>query len=134
MAEEGILVDPSAVLRHSYTYGHGLRAATQLLSQNPRPTAIFAGSDITAMGVIEAARQAGIHVPTQLSVVGFDDTLLASAAAPPLTTIHQPIADIGRQAVATLIRMARGEVLATKRIEMATSLVVRESTAVVPLP
>ncbi|GAA1002055.1 LacI family DNA-binding transcriptional regulator [Subtercola frigoramans] len=133
MAEEGIVVDVRSVLKHSYTYAHGLQAATQLLSQSPRPTAIFAGSDITAMGVIEAARQAGIHVPTQLSVVGFDDTVLAAASSPPLTTVHQPIADIGRQAVSTLFRLAGGESLATKRIEMATSLVIRESTAAVPL-
>lgn len=129
MAEAGIRVDIDAVPRHSYTFEHGLEAATTLLTGRTPPTAIFAGSDSTAMGVLEAARRLGIGVPEELSVVGFDDTILARSATPPLTTVHQPIADIGRTAVSTIIRLAGGETLATKRVEMATHLVVRSSTA-----
>jgi LacI family transcriptional regulator len=132
MSEAGIIVDSSAVLREAYTFEHGLRAGTELLKQRSRPTAIFAGSDISAMGVLEAARQLGIAVPAQLSVVGFDDTVLASTSTPPLTTVHQPIADIGRLAVSTVLRLARGENLSTKRVELATDLVIRDSTAPVP--
>jgi len=68
-------------------------------------------------------------VPGQLSVVGFDDTIVARTSTPPLTTVHQPIADIGRAAVSTLLRLSNGENLATKRVELSTHLVVRSSTA-----
>jgi LacI family transcriptional regulator len=129
MAEAGVSVDATTVARHSYTFAHGLAAATEILAAADRPTAIFAGSDVSAMGVLEAARRAGLSVPDDLSVVGFDDTYVAAITTPPLTTVHQPIADIGRAALSTLIRLARGESLVTKRIELATQLVVRSSTA-----
>lgn len=129
MTEWGLPADVSAVPRHSYTFEHGLRAATDLLAGPDRPTAIFAGSDASATGVLEAARRLGLGVPSDLSVVGFDDTLLAQMSAPPLTTVHQPIADIGRAAVSTVVRLARGDLLSTKRVEMSTHLVVRDSTA-----
>ncbi len=129
MAEAGLTADAGSVLRHSYTFEHGLRAATDLLTAARRPTAIFAGSDASATGVLEAARRLGLSVPDDLSVVGFDDTLLAQMSAPPLTTVHQPIADIGRAAVSTVVRLARGDLLSTKRVEMSTHLVVRDSTA-----
>lgn len=128
MAEAGIVVDATAVPRHSYTYEHGLEAATAILGSADRPTAIFAGSDLTAMGVLEAARRLGLRVPADLSVVGFDDTQVASIATPPLTTVHQPIADIGRTALVSVLRLARGETLVTKRVALSTELIVRSST------
>ncbi|GAA4906116.1 LacI family DNA-binding transcriptional regulator [Tessaracoccus lubricantis] len=128
MAEAGLEASLDAVPRGAYTFEHGLAAATQLLTLNERPTGIFAGSDTTAMGVIEAARRLGIEVPGQLSVVGFDDTLLARMSAPPLTTVHQPIADIAQTAIQTVLRLARGETLKTRRVELATHLVIRDST------
>lgn len=129
MTEAGLVADIEAVPKGSYTFRHGLEAATALLSHDAPPTAIFAGSDASATGVLEAARRLGLGIPADLSVVGFDDTLLAQTSAPPLTTVHQPIADIGRNAVSTIVRLARGEVLATKRVELSTHLVVRDSTA-----
>jgi LacI family transcriptional regulator len=129
MAEAGIRVDMEGVPRRAYSFDHGLQAATELLTSSNPPTAIFAGSDASAMGVLEAARRLGITVPDELSVVGFDDTVLARASAPPLTTVHQPIADIGRAAVRTVLRLSSGENLTTKRVELATHLTVRSSTA-----
>jgi len=129
MSEAGIRVDLDAVPRLAYTFEHGLDAGTIMLSSRNAPTAIFAGSDASAMGVLEAARRLGISVPEELSIVGFDDTILARSATPPLTTVHQPIADIGRTAVSTLLRLAGGETLITKRVELSTHLVVRSSTA-----
>ena len=131
-AESGLEADLSGVPRHSYTFEHGLAAARELLSGSERPTAIFAGSDTVAVGVLEAARRAGLVVPSNLSVVGFDDIPLAQTSGPPLTTVHQPIADIGRMAVSTVVRIARGQAMETKRIELSTHLVVRESTAPPP--
>ena len=132
MAEAGITVDVMAVPHGAYSFEQGLRAATELLSREDRPTAIFAGTDVSATGVLEAARRAGLSVPADLSVVGFDDTHIAAISTPPLTAVHQPIADIGRTALATLLRLARGEALVTKRIELSTELIVRASTAPPP--
>jgi len=132
LAESGLEADLSGIPRHSYTFEHGLAAAEQLLRDRKRPTAIFAGSDISAMGVLEAARRRGIAVPSELSVVGFDDTYLAHTSTPPLTTVHQPIADIGRTAVASMARLASGDPLAVKRVELSTHLVIRDSTAPAP--
>lgn len=129
MSAAGRRVNPEAVPRHSYSFEHGLQAAGELLDSANRPTAIFAGADITAMGVLEAARQRGLRVPDQLSVMGFDDTVLARSSSPNLTTVHQPIADIGSTAVNALLRLARGETFTTKRVELATHLVIRDSTA-----
>jgi len=129
MSEAGYRVDLDRIPRRAYSFEHGLEAATVLLRAPHRPTAIFAGSDVSAMGVLEAARRLGISVPDDLSVVGFDDTILARTATPPLTTVHQPIADIGRTAVSTLLRVSAGEPQATKRVELSTHLVVRASTA-----
>ncbi|MCS5713135.1 LacI family transcriptional regulator [Herbiconiux sp. CPCC 205716] len=129
MTDAGLPADLDAVLRHSYTFEHGRDAAERLLGAELPPTAIFAGSDISAMGVLEAARRCGLQVPRDLSVVGFDDTYLARTSTPPLTTVHQPIADIGRNAVSSVMRLAGGDPLPAKRIELATHLVVRDSTA-----
>jgi LacI family transcriptional regulator len=129
MTEAGLAADAAAVPREGYTFEHGLAAGTRMLSQHRPPTAIFAGSDISATGVLEAARRLGVRVPQELSVVGFDDTVLAAAASPPLTTVHQPIADIGRLAVATVMKLARGDTVPVKHVELGIRLVVRESTA-----
>ena len=126
-----VAYDPSLVLHGSFTFEHGLDAAMQFLSRRQRPTAIFAASDLAALGALEAARRLRISVPDQLSLVGFDNTGVAASSAPPLTTVHQPILQIGEAAVVTLIRLASGD-QAPKRIELATNLVVRASTAAVP--
>lgn len=128
MAEAGLPVDLEAIPRRGYTYDHGLEAATALLAGNRRPTAIFAGSDISAAGVLEAARRLKVLVPGDLSVVGFDNTYLAQTTTPPLTTVHQPIAEIGAAAVSSIVRLAQGEELPIRRVELATDLVVRAST------
>ncbi len=129
LSEVGVTADLAAVPRSAYTFEHGLRAALEILSSPDRPTAIFAGSDTIAMGVLEATRQLNLQVPQDLSVVGFDDTHLAHMSSPRLTSVHQPIANIGRTAVLTVVRLARGEPITTNRVELSTHLVVRDSTA-----
>lgn len=129
MAEAGLNVDATNVPRASYTFDHGLETAMAFFAKPDRPTAVFAGSDVSAMGVLEAARRSRLVVPEDVSVVGFDDTYIAAVATPPLTTVHQPIADIGRSALTTVLKLARGDALVTKRIEMATRLEVRGTTA-----
>jgi len=132
MAEAGLTADVSDLSPGGFTFEHGLEAATAMLTAPQPPTAIFVGSDASAMGVLEAARVLGLSVPADLSVVGFDDTILARSSNPQLTTVHQPIAAIGRTAVATIVRLSRGETAPTKRVELATHLVIRNSTAAPP--
>lgn len=90
---------------------------------------MFAGSDETAVGVIEAARARGVRIPEDLSLVGFDDTQVARYASPPLTTVRQPLRKMGRVALRTALRLAAGEQLDSHHVELATELVVRQSTA-----
>ncbi|MGW8767205.1 LacI family DNA-binding transcriptional regulator [Streptomyces sp. NPDC055815] len=109
----------------------GYARAMELLQAPERPTAIFAGSDLQALGVMEAARVCGLRVPEDLSVVGYDDVMIARWSSPPLTTIHQPLREMGEEAVQMLLRLRAGEPSVT-RMELATSLVVRKSTAPPP--
>lgn len=112
-----------------FTYQTGVLGAAALLDLAEPPTAVFAGNDEIALGVIETARTRGLRVPEDLSVVGFDDTLLASMASPPLTTVRQPLREMGGVALRTALRLADGEKLESHHVELATELVVRASTA-----
>jgi len=125
----GIAVDPQLIRPGQFHQPDGLIGGSALLSLPDRPTAIFASSDLHAMGVYEAARSMGISIPTELSVVGYDDLQIAEWAGPPLTTIHVPLAAMAEQAVRLIMRMRDEPELAFSRIDMDTSLVIRESTA-----
>ena len=100
----------------------------QRLFARGRPTAVFCYDDLTAMGALAAARSAGVSVPGDLSVVGFDDLFVSSYTAPPLTTIRQPMKEMGRRAAEILLALLRGEV-AERKVMFQGTLVVRESTA-----
>ena len=110
-----------------FSYEDGL-ACMHLLRGPRAPTAIFAASDAVALGVLEAARQVGAKVPDDLSIVGFDDTFSALAASPQLTTVKQPLMQMGRTAMQAAVASARQGARPAAPIEMATSLVVRGST------
>ena len=94
-----------------------------------RPTAIFAGSDLQALGVLEAARSAGIRVPDELSIVGYDDVPLAQWSSPSLTTVHQPLQKMAEEAARLILRLRDGADASGSRMDLATHLVVRDSTA-----
>ena len=96
----GLPFDPELVREGTFRHAGGYDAARALLGAARPPTAVFAGSDEQAFGVFEAARAAGLRVPRDLSVVGFDDLPIARWAAPPLTTVRQPLAEMGRVATA----------------------------------
>ncbi len=99
----GIAFEPGLVHEGEFDLESGIRAASKLLSMAKPPTAIFASNDDMAAGVLAVAHERGITVPDLLSVVGFDDTPLARTVWPPLTTIHQPMADLARTATAILV-------------------------------
>ncbi|MFF2996948.1 LacI family DNA-binding transcriptional regulator [Streptomyces sp. NPDC057950] len=129
MEAEGAQVPNASVRPGEFTYETGLLGARALLELKEPPTAIFAGNDEIAVGVIESARARGLRVPDDLSVVGFDDTSLAQMASPPLTTVRQPLREMGGAALRTALRLANGEKVESHHIELATELVVRASTA-----
>jgi LacI family transcriptional regulator len=124
----GIEFDSGLVRWGDFRHEGGFRCAEELLALDDAPSAIFAGSDQQALGVYEAARRRGITVPGQLSVVGFDDLPLARWLPPPLTTVRQPLAEMGAIAADMLTRLMDGRTLTSRRVEVATELVVREST------
>ena len=99
LAEHGIETDPELITEGDFTTSGGYAQSISLLKRPNRPTAIFAGSDLQAMGVYEAARQLGLRIPEDLSVVGFDDVQTAAFLGPALTTVRQPLQDMARAAV-----------------------------------
>ncbi len=99
----GIKLPRSLIAEGNYTFDSGIAAAEKLLDLSPRPTAIFASNDEMAAGVVHVARQRGIEVPTELSVIGFDDTPIAAHIWPPLTTVRWPIVSMARSAALKLL-------------------------------
>ncbi|MFC9324917.1 LacI family DNA-binding transcriptional regulator [Kitasatospora sp. NPDC057015] len=128
MTMAGLEVDPELVTFGDFHVEGGYRRAMELLGRPDRPTAVFAGSDLQALGVLEAARIHGLQVPRDLSVVGYDDVSIAQWMSPALTTVHQPLRRMAEEAAQMLWRLRADENTAT-RLELATSLVVRASTA-----
>ena len=130
MEAEGVPVPPGLVTAGlNFDYTNGMAEGGAMLDLSEPPTAIFAASDEMALGVIEAARVRGLRVPQDLSLVGFDDTPLARFASPPLTTVRQALWEIGGVALRTALRLAAGETIASHHVELATTLIVRGSTA-----
>jgi len=132
LAASGILPDPTLEREAEPEIDPGRAAAEQLLELSEPPTAIFAFNDNIAIGAIQAARARGLRVPEELSVVGFDDVEHATIVTPALTTVRQPLAEMGRTGVSLLMRLLEGQRFETLHVELATRLVVRDSTAPPP--
>jgi LacI family transcriptional regulator len=124
--------DPALVRDGDFYHEGGFVRGGELLDLADPPTAIFAGSDQQALGVYEAARQRGLRIPQDLSVVGFDDLPVDRWLSPPLTTVRQPLAEMGRAAADMLGTLIEGLPLPSRRLELTTELIVRESTAPSP--
>src|SRR5579884_2814895 len=112
-----------------FEIGPGRAAAGRLLDLAKPPTAIFAFNDNLAIGALQAARERDLRVPQDLSIVGFDDVEPATIVTPMLTTVRQPLAEMGRTAVSLLMRLLERQRFETLHVELGTRLVVRESTA-----
>jgi LacI family transcriptional regulator len=132
LAAAGILPDPALEVEAVPEIAPGRDAAEQLLDLSQPPTAIFAFNDNIAIGAIEAAKARGLRVPEDLSIVGFDDVENATIVSPALTTVRQPLAEMGRTGVSLLTRLLEGQRFETLHVELATRLVVRDSTAPAP--
>jgi LacI family transcriptional regulator, galactose operon repressor len=129
LAGVGVLPDPALVRYADFCLEGGREAAAHLLARPDPPTAIFAFNDGMAVGALQAASARGLRVPADVSVVGFDDTIEAAITVPALTTVRQPLAELGRTAVSLLLRQLQNQRLEPLRIELATRLVIRDSTA-----
>ncbi|HWL76959.1 LacI family DNA-binding transcriptional regulator [Microbacterium sp.] len=132
MNAAGLDIHPEWIRFGDFHPGGGERHARELLAMPDAPTAIFAGSDLQALGAIAAATDAGLRVPDDLSVVGYDDIALARWMSPQLTTIHQPLRRMGEEATRLVLRLSEGASVETLRMDLATHLVVRGSTAAPP--
>jgi LacI family transcriptional regulator len=130
----GVPADDSLVVPGDFRPESGFAGCNALLDLPDPPTAVFAAGDRMALGAIEALRGRGLRVPDHISVVGFDDLPEVRWSAPPLTTVRQPLADMGRLAARTVLRLTRGEQPDSPRVELGTELVVRASTAAPALP
>lgn len=144
----GFGLDPDAIelVEGDGHVAGGERAMAELLVRSPRPTAVLCYNDLTAIGAIRAANACGLRVPADVSVTGFDDIDLAAYVEPPLTTVSQPIEEIGRASVASLIAALRAagepggfgadvdgaEVPSARTLRLAATLSIRSSTAPPP--
>ncbi|MCA9876257.1 MAG: LacI family DNA-binding transcriptional regulator [Thermomicrobiales bacterium] len=129
MAEAEAPVDDTLIVEGAFDQESGLAAGRYLLSLPERPTAIFASDDAEAFGVLWAAREAGLRVPDELSVVGFDDVPMAERVQPALTTVRQPLREMGQRAARILIDWVDGSVPEPRQQVFPAHLVVRESCA-----
>jgi DNA-binding LacI/PurR family transcriptional regulator len=132
LAGAGLPFVPDLVVEGAYTIETGHAATRRLLELPEPPTAIFASNDNMAAGSLQAALERGLRVPEDLSIVGFDDTGIARSVFPRLTTVRQPLAELGRTAVNLLNRLIEGQRTEALRVELATRLIVRESTGPAP--
>ncbi|MDG5489703.1 LacI family DNA-binding transcriptional regulator [Sphingomonas sp. BGYR3] len=130
MEAAGIGVQRTFMAQGDYTFESGMRAAERLLDLSPRPTAVFCSNDAMAAGVLHTARQRGLEVPRDLSIVGFDDTTIASYLWPPLTTVRWPIATMARAAALKLI--SDGEAPAEKGDSLFVSTLIRRASVTAP--
>jgi LacI family transcriptional regulator len=128
MGAAGVPPDEGLVLESNFKVEGGFDATARLLALPDRPTAIFAFNDPMAIGAMRSARARGLRVPEDVSVVGFDDTTEAQFVTPGLTTVRQPLTQMGRMAVTLLLQLLESETDVTLHQELATSLVVRAST------
>lgn len=128
--EQAGLRPDDALLRYGdFHYETGFAGASELLEIDDPPTALFAASDLQALGAYEAVRRHGLWVGRDVSVVGFDDVSTAAWSSPPLTTVRQPLAEMAGLAARALLHGVDSVMPASMRVELATELIVRESTA-----
>ncbi len=131
LEEAGRKLPAEMVAEAGYTFDSGLQAMERLIYAKRRPTAVFAGNDEMATGAYVAVRKAGLRIPEDISIVGFDDTPIAGRLWPAMTTVRLPIREMGRAAARLLLDQAAGNA-PSETISFSPEIVVRESTAPPP--
>ncbi|WP_408893594.1 LacI family DNA-binding transcriptional regulator [Paenibacillus taichungensis] len=128
LEKAGLSLEADQVRESSADLGSAKKEALVLLTEKNRATGIFCCNDMQAIGALQAAKELGLRVPEDVSIIGFDNTILASVTSPPLTTIAQPIEDLGRRAVDLLIDELKNEENSPQKIVLKPELVIRDST------
>lgn len=128
LTEAGLGVDPDLIREGDFHQPRGYSAAVELLALPDPPTAIFASNDVSAFGVMEAVRDHGKRIPDDVSIMGFDDIPQAGQVHPPLTTVRQPLEQMGRTAAQMLLELLKDPERRPEKIELPTELIVRNST------
>jgi LacI family transcriptional regulator len=126
LLESAIPIDSALMVEGFYSEAQSYRAMERLLALPDPPSAVFAASDGMAIGALQAIRHRGLRVPEDVALVGYDDVPIAALATPPLTTVHQPIGEMGAHAVRLLIEQIRGQ-HPVNNVRLPARLVVRES-------
>jgi LacI family transcriptional regulator len=126
--DRGLEPGPCVGGEGNWECAYGYEVVQPILQQHPRPTAIFAANDRMAIGAMQAASQAGLQVPGDISIIGLDDLEFAAFQIPPLTTLRQPFTDLGTLAVKMLIDLIEGREPAQSHFVLDPTLVIREST------
>jgi LacI family transcriptional regulator len=134
LAESGLAIDPALIREGNFFQPQGFAGAEELFNLPERPTAIFASNDEMAFGVMEAARVHGLRLPEDLSVIGFDDIPRAAEVYPPLTTVRQPLEQMGRVAAEVLLKLINDPEFVVERIALPTELIVRGSCSPLATP
>lgn len=129
LEDAGIAYDPELVYAGAFTDASGYEPMNRLLDLPEPPSALFVGSDVVALGALDAIHNRGLRIPDDLSVIGFDDVLLGRYLRPPLTTIHLPAYELGREAGIMILRIMSGEPLPSRKVLLPTQLIIRNSTA-----
>lgn len=132
LGAHGIEEDPALIRNGPYTFQSGVELVTELLDSGVEVTAIVGASDAIAFGAMAVARERGISVPEELSVVGYDDLPQAEWSTPKLTSVRAPLEGIGRMAVETVLGLGAGREPLSHHIQLSTNLIVRESSAAPP--
>jgi LacI family transcriptional regulator len=127
LKDANIPLDPALIREGDFMQPQGFRCANELLALEQPPTAIFASNDVSAFGVMEAVRNHGLRIPDDISILGFDDIPQAAQVYPSLTTVRQPLAEMGRAAAQLLFRYINEPDAAIQRIELPTKLIIRQS-------
>jgi LacI family transcriptional regulator len=127
LVEAGLAIDADLMVEGFFSEPAAYQAMLKLLELTHRPTAVFASSDSMAIGALHAIRHRGLRVPDDIALVGYDDLPIAVLATPPLSSVHQPVGEMGAQAVRVLIEQIRGQGPATS-VRLPARLVVRESS------
>ncbi|WP_203364016.1 LacI family DNA-binding transcriptional regulator [Bacillus sp. REN10] len=125
--QNGIAVDEALIQEGGYLFEDGYAAAQKLLSFEKRPSAIYGGNDNVAIGALKAVQDAGLRVPDDIAVVGFDDVDMSRYTTPRLTTIHQPRYEIGKRAMNLLLKKIKHEKIDRPHVILEDKLIVRES-------
>jgi len=127
LIKAGLTLEPNQIRESAADLSSAKKEALLLLGEKDHPTGLFCCNDIQAIGALQAAKELGLRVPEDVSIIGFDNTILASVTSPPLTTVAQPIEELGHRAVDLLIEELKDEQKEPQKIVLKPELVIRES-------